>query len=168
MSSIYDRGTGADKCIDGITDASSWHGLCHTSVDDPAPWLALDYGVSKVSVARVVIFDRTYCGAQNECMDRTRNVEIRLSNELPTSATSMFTGGYLLGTFAGPAYGKQIEIESGPGWAEKYGRYVIVQMDNGPDPLNLNEVTAFGGSTEGKHFILPTKLLQHELYYTHF
>ena len=27
---------------------------------------------------------------------------------------------------------------------EAYGRYVIVQMDNGGDPLNLQEVKTFG------------------------
>ena len=141
LSSIYTDGiTNADKCIDGITDGLD---MCHT-LHDAAPWLALDYGVSRVSVARVVIVDRKSCGFKHECMGRTRNVEVRLSDELPTSATSMFSGGDLLGTFVGPAFGQQVEIESGPGWAEKYGRYVIVQMDNG-GPLNLQEVTAFGG-----------------------
>ena len=96
-----------------------------------------------MSVARVVIVDRR-CGSQDTCLGRTRNVEVRLSDELPTSATSMFSGGDLLGTFAGPAFGRQVEIDSGPGWAEKFGRYLIVQMDNG-GPLNLKEVTAFGG-----------------------
>ena len=113
---------------------------------DPAPWLGLDYGDGvRVSVARVVIYDRKSCGASGECMDRTKNVTIRLSDHLPASAMSMSTSGNLLGTFAGPAWGEQIEIESGPGWAEKLGRYVVVQMDNGDDPLNLNEVVAFGG-----------------------
>ena len=156
MSSIRLSGNGADKCIDGITDGpdSTPGDMCHT-LHDAAPWLALDYGVSRVSVARVVIVDRKSCGSKHECMGRTKNVEVRLSDELPTSATSMFSGGDLLGTFAGPAFGQQVEIQSGPGWAEKYGRYVIVQMDNG-GPLNLKEVTAFGGvhrPVRGKQFI---------------
>ena len=66
----------------------------------------------------------------------------------------MSTSGNLLGTFAGPAWGQQIEIESGAGWAEKHGRYVVVQMDNGDNPLNLNEVVAFGGvHVQGVPFI---------------
>ena len=50
--------------------------------------------------------------------------------------------------------GKRTEIRSEAGWAEKFGRYVIVQMDmtakayethDASDaPINLKEVTAFG------------------------
>ena len=34
--------------------------------------------------------------------------------------------------------------ESGPGWRDFFGRYILVQMNNGEDPINLKEVTAFG------------------------
>ena len=50
--------------------------------------------------------------------------------------------------------GKRTEIRSEAGWTEKFGRYVIVQMDmtakaykanDASDaPINLKEVTAFG------------------------
>ena len=58
----------------------------------------------------------------------------------------MFEGGYLLSRYSGPGkIGEKISIESGQGWEEKFGRYLIIQMDNGNDVLNLAEVTAFGG-----------------------
>jgi len=56
----------------------------------------------------------------------------------------MFSGGTLLGNFAGPATDGQHVIVSG---LETFGRYVIVQLDNGGDQLNLQEVKAFGRAT---------------------
>ena len=146
LSSIGYVDNNADKCIDGITDGPDSHNsqgdLCHTN-HETAPWLALDYGDgARMFIEKVVIVNRKNC-----CWDRTKNVKIWLSDELPTSGSSMFTGGELLGTFAGPGgAGEQIEIESGPGWAEKYGRYVILQLNLAPGrgPINLKEVTAFG------------------------
>ena len=146
LSSIGYVDNNADKCIDGITDGPDSHNsqgdLCHTN-HETAPWLALDYGDgARMFIEKVVIVNRKNC-----CYDRTKNVKIWLSDELPTSGSSMFTGGELLGTFAGPGgAGDQIEIESGPGWAEKYGRYVILQLNLAPGrgPINLKEVTAFG------------------------
>ena len=58
----------------------------------------------------------------------------------------MFKGGYLLSKYSGPGKnGEEISLGSGQGWKENYGRYLIIQMDNGNDVLNLAEVTAFGG-----------------------
>ena len=95
----------------------------------------------RVSVGKTVIVNRKWC-----CADRTKNIEVRLSNELPEDGKSMFTGGILLGKFAGPGKkGERIEIESEEGpWEQYIGRYLIVQMDNGAQPINLKEVTAFG------------------------
>ena len=132
--------------MDGITDGPDSHDsegdLCVTNYEK-APWLALDYGDgAKIYVEKVVIVNRKNC-----CYDRTKNVTIWLSDELPSSGSSMFTGGELLGTFAGPGgAGEHIEIESGPDWAEKYGRFVILQLNLAPgsDVINLKEVTAFG------------------------
>jgi len=131
----------ADKCIDGNTrgpDVGVSDGeavdLCHTAVE-PKPWLAIDFG-SGAAVRRVEIFNRIDC-----CAERTRNIEVRVSNELPTSGQQMFTGGRLLGNFAGPAEkGQKISIL---GQRTLTGRFVIVQMDNGQDELNLKEVKAF-------------------------
>merc|ERR1712173_100138 len=110
--------------------------MCHSG-GERSPWLVIGYGTT-VLVKRVEIFSREDC-----CGERTKNVEVRISNELPTSASQMFSGGSLLGQFAGPATNGQHIIISGPTLS---GRYVIVQMDNGEGTsLNLKEVMAFGG-----------------------
>ena len=62
----------------------------------------------------------------------------------------MFKGGYLLSKYSGPGKnGEEISLGSGQGWKENYGRYLIIQMDNGKDVLNFAEVTAFGGVQQG-------------------
>ena len=92
-------------------------------------------------VEKVVIYNR------KSWYGRTRNVEVQISNELPTQkGQSKFTGGQLLGIFPGKALGPSSTIRSNPGWLLKYGRYIIIQMDNGKDPMNLYEVVAFGVS----------------------
>jgi len=122
----------AGNCIDGDTGGRDT--LCH-SFNGATPWIAVDYG-TRVSVQKVEIFNRADC-----CGDRTQNVDVRISDELPTSGSQMFSGGTLLGHFAGPATNGQHIIISGQ---ETSGRYVIVQMDNGEYSLNLEEVKAFG------------------------
>jgi len=135
----------AEKCIDGDTEGPSKDGnLCHTHYGYPkserAPWLAIDYG-SAVTINKVEIFNREDGGG-----DRAKNVDVRVSNELPTSASQMFSGGSLLGRFAGPGTDGQHIIITGEAIS---GRYVIVQMDNGVGvPLNLKEVKAFGAKGE--------------------
>ena len=108
-----------------------------------APWLALDYGEGKrVSVEKVFLYNRN-----DRHWERTKNVQIRISNELPASGKRMFRGGELLGSFEGPATrGQIVEIPSGPGWDEKSGRYLIIQMNMGyrPNMLNLKEAYAVG------------------------
>ena len=98
-------GYGAEKCIDGIISVDT-HKVCHTW-GDPAPWLAIDYRIS-VTVQRVELFNRIGC-----CGERTRNVDVRISDELPTSASQMFSGGTLLGHFAGPGTNGQHIVISG-------------------------------------------------------
>ena len=95
---------GAIGCIDGETLIYS--GGCHTN-KDAAPWIAIDYG-TRVIVERVEIFNR-----DNGSGARTRNVDVRISDELPTSGDQMFSGGTLLGHFAGPATNGQHIIISG-------------------------------------------------------
>jgi len=137
------------KCIDGITTGTE--SLCH-SKRELAPWLALDYGKdARVSVEKVVLFNRAGWDLW-QGWQRTKNVEVRLANELPTSGMKMFTGGELLGTFKGPGtMGQQIEIKSGPGWEKKSGRYLVIQMNHKgkSEYLNLQEVFAFGFSNVG-------------------
>merc|ERR1712179_39457 len=122
----------ASVCIDGVT--GGFHKLCHSKYEN-APWLAVDYG-TKVVVERVLLFNRWDC-----CYKRTKNVHIRISNELPTNGRWMFPGGEALGTFKGPATKGQINvIHSGPGWEKKPGRYLIIQMK--ATYINLIEVRA--------------------------
>ena len=116
MYAIYQRDYPAEKCIDGDTgtDGDADLGptndanMCHTQEPgERSPWLAIDYG-SSVTVRRVEIFNREDC-----CGDRTKNVDVHVSNELPTSANQMFSGGSLLGHFAGPASNGEHIIISG-------------------------------------------------------
>ena len=78
-----------DHGTDGIRS------ICHTN-DDATPWIALDFN-SSVTIQRVEVFNRPVAGS------RTKNVDVRTSDELPSSRSQMFTGGALLGLFAGPA-----------------------------------------------------------------
>ena len=136
---------GAEKCIDGqIENPENFRdpnfSLCHTNTEK-APWLAIDYGTN-VTVEEVVLYNREDC-----CPERTRNVEIWLADNIPTSGSERFFGGALVGTFAGPATsGERIVIQSQPGWEEKSGRYLIVQINQGGQGtiLNLREVVASG------------------------
>ena len=97
----------ADRCIDGDTESAANHGnMCHTE-DEGFPWLAIDYGTT-VTVKRAEIFNRDDC-----CGDRTKNVDVRVAYELPTSSSQMFSRGSLLGHFAGPATNGQHIIVSG-------------------------------------------------------
>ena len=114
--------------------------MCHNSCErtnERAPWLALEFA-GPVEVTRVDIYNRgDECG---RCAARTKNVEVRLIDELPTSGDQMYTGGQLLGNFAGPGKKGEIIKVEGP---VRTGRYVLVQMNN-QDCLNLHEVEAFG------------------------
>ena len=123
---------GAGNCIDGVyhidhfyqvdkrnkgvvrdgTDPASVDGtgngirsMCHTD-GEATPWIALDFGGS-VTIQGVEIFNRPFYGS------RTRNVVVRISDELPTSGSQMFSGGSLLGHFAGPATDGQHIVISG-------------------------------------------------------
>ena len=155
MSSTHTRYK-AELCIngkdDGVEQDKKNPDMC-ASKQDPVPWIALDFGDGvQVSVGKVLIVNRRDC-----CHARTRNVEVRLSNQLPSDGKSIFTDGQLLGTFKGPATkGQKIEIKAAGGWEQMKGRYLIVQMDHTGNfykgrkggILNLKEVTAFG-TTEG-------------------
>ena len=101
QSSTLDDRFIALNCIDGGTGGSDRGGdqvvdLCQTE-EEEAPWIAVDYGRT-VTVDRVEIFNRVAC-----CGERTMNVDVRISDELPTSGSEMFSGGNLLGHFPGAA-----------------------------------------------------------------
>ena len=109
LSSLYGASYQAGNCIDGFTAPVSTlphGGICHT-LEEAAPWIAIDYG-TRVIVERVEIFNR-----DNGSGARTQNVDIRISDELPTSGSEMFSGGNLFGHFAGPAFNGQHIIITG-------------------------------------------------------
>ena len=87
-------GTEAVNCIDGNKTALST--MCHNSCSEKAPWIALQF-YGTVAVSRVDIYN-----IGNHLASRTRNVEIRLTDELPASADQMYADGQLFGTFQGP------------------------------------------------------------------
>jgi len=135
------QGNQAEKCIDGIkTDPGN---MCHTDCDTNAPWLALEF-LEPVKVTRVDIYNLG--GECGHCAARARNLEVRVTNELPTSEDQMYTEGQILGTFQGPGtIGQLIRMES----SAKTGRYVLVQM-NHTSCLSFHEVEVFGSvSTDG-------------------
>ena len=81
--------------------------MCHSGDSEQSPWLAIDYGIS-VKVERVEIFNRDDC-----CGDRTRHVDVLISNHLPTTFR-MFSSSFLhFGHFVGPATNGQQIIISG-------------------------------------------------------
>ena len=123
----------ATKCIDGVTRGVRSN-VCHTAGKENAPWLLLDFQ-SRVEVTRVDIYNRADC-----CGERTKNLEVRLTDGVPTTGERMYTGGQLLGSFQGPGTDGQIISVSG---SARIGRYVLIQMNN-PEPLNLHEVSVFG------------------------
>ena len=111
--------------------------MCHTgSCIDNTPWLALEFP-GPVMVTRVDIYNRDDALSNAQ---RLKNVEVRLTDELPPSGDQMFTGGQLLGTFEGPGTKSQIIKMEGPA---KTRKYVLIQMNN-RNCLNLHEVEAFG------------------------
>ena len=127
----------ASRCIDGNT-VGDFENLCHTDVNsDPAPWLLLKFQ-NTVEVTRVEIYNRNDSNWQ-ATYERTRNVEVRLTDELPTTGDTMYTGGQLLGTFKGPATQGQIISVNG---SAKTGRNVLIQM-NHQDVLHFHEVSVF-------------------------
>ena len=114
LSSNYnnEKEFSAANCINGGTSPGGEREICHTA-NDKYPWLALDFGKTFV-VERVEIFNRHDC-----CGDRTRNVEVHVAEELPTSADQKFSGGSLLGTFPGPGTNGQHIIISGGHFKKK-------------------------------------------------
>ena len=127
QSSIYlhhGQPYGAAYCIDGESVPGEIRKICHTN-NDPFPWFAADFGRTFV-IERVEIFNRHDC-----CGDRTRNVEVRVSEDLPTSASQKFSGGSLLGTFAGPGTNGQHIIISGGHFNKKNQYFFTIIRQTG-------------------------------------
>lgn len=73
-----------------------------------------------------------------------QNVEVRITNNLPTSKEEMFTDGHLLGNFSGPGMdGQIIQVPERSSKDLLGGRFVIIQMNN-RDYLSLDKVVVSG------------------------
>ena len=87
----------ATKCIDRNMSTICFSLDC----SEKAPWIALQFH-GPVEVSRVDIYNVENDASLRVVAARTRNLEIRLTDELPASKDQMYAGGQLLGTFQGP------------------------------------------------------------------
>ena len=118
---------------------SSLNTWCHSAGSEEAPWVALVF-TGPVWVEKVELFNVN----EPVAAARLRNVEVRITNTLPTNRRSMFSGGLVLGSFSGPATSDQvIKMEGTP----KQGKIVLVQMKH-KVPLHLKEIRVFGLSEQ--------------------
>ena len=113
-------------CID-----SNHSTICHTLHHvDNAPWVALSFKVS-ITVTAVEIV--------NSQWDRVGNVEVRVTNTLPTDGSTMFSGGHLFGSYI--AGNKRLEA------TPRQGMFVLVQRHPGqfPNDVLITEDRKFFG-----------------------
>jgi len=117
--SSQDRVHTPAKCVDGLVT-----NFCQTAhANDPFPFIALKLSNNnaRVTVVRVVLINRI---ASTANAARLRDVEVRVSNQLPLNGLSRFQEGSVLGTFRGP--GKSGEIIEFSGSIA--GKYVVIQQ----------------------------------------
>ena len=78
--------------------------------------------------------------------DRVGNVEVRITNCLPTDGNTKFTCGEFFGNFSGPdTPGRFVSLSNKP----TQGRFVLVQRDQGEYPNNvliMEDIRVFGPS----------------------
>ena len=125
----------ANLCID-----SDLNTFCHTAPNgDTAPWFALMFSDS-VTVTDIEL------EISRGKRDRVGNVEVRITNCLPTDGNTKFTGGEFFGNFSGPdTPGRFVSLSNKP----TQGRFVLVQRDQGEYPNNvliMEDIRVFGPS----------------------
>eukprot|EP00092_Neocalanus_flemingeri_P011240 GFUD01012109.1.p1 GENE.GFUD01012109.1~~GFUD01012109.1.p1 ORF type:complete len:665 (+),score=119.74 GFUD01012109.1:399-2393(+) len=124
----------ASRCHDG-----NKYNYCQT-LKEKYPWFALDLG-KPMKVRRITIFNRS-----DGHGSRLKDVEVQISNQVPTTAAEPFRGGTKLGFFEGP--GKNGEAITLVAERPLPGRYVvIIQNYKGKfsaNYMNLGEVTVVG------------------------
>ena len=142
MSSVGYDCSPASNCIDGnnTQEGDSHCETCHT-LHEPAPWLAIEV---QDPVYSVTIYNRGGVSGV-----RFKNAQVRVIDQLPSSGDSMYLGGELLGSFSGP--GTDGQVINITGLKPLMGRYVLIQMSNANEPLNLLEVEVFSKSPQGEH-----------------
>merc|ERR1712115_376277 len=121
----------AKNCIDDDVNT-----ICHTHGGESWPWVAVE--IPSSDVYEVWIVNRNDC-----CGERTRNLKVWVGDKYPTTASSEYSSGKLLGNFHGPGTnGQVIKVQSEQGTGLK-GNIVILQMSK-TDVINLAEIYVFG------------------------
>ena len=147
ISSDYDSTHhGPDKALDGDTNTKA------VTQEEPAPWIAIEYpGPTEVSKVEIV-------NAPGTDGERTKDCEVRMVDDITgIQASAMFTGGTLLGSFAGPGSGGETITFNPPGRGVGVatGKYVLFQCTTGTY-LNVMEMKVFAGMMYCvPHLILP-------------
>jgi hypothetical protein len=124
------------------------------SASEAAPYVMFEFDEEK-EISMVVITNRKGAGG-----DRTKDIDVRLDDSKDAiqahGSDSMWTGGRLLGHYAGPGHccsGHDITIV-GPG----KGKVVVIQQFNGPGGnarfMNIAEVKIMGGNDESNSLML--------------
>ena len=136
MSSVYSDSFGSDKALDGDTSSKA------VTQEETAPWIAVEYP-SPTEVSKVEIVNDA--GADGQ---RTKDCEVRMVDDLTgILGSAMFTGGTLLGSWAGPGTGGETITINPPGRGVfATGKYVLLQCATGTY-LNVMEIKVFAGKT---------------------
>eukprot|EP00092_Neocalanus_flemingeri_P013748 GFUD01014827.1.p1 GENE.GFUD01014827.1~~GFUD01014827.1.p1 ORF type:complete len:601 (-),score=175.50 GFUD01014827.1:102-1904(-) len=137
MSSMHATHDG-DKCLDHDFDT-----FCHNQSPEPHPWIMLEYPQS-INIKEVVIKNRKNC-----CGDRFRDIEVRVTEERPElNKTEAFSGGVLLGTYAGPGWTDQPPITFSD--QPTTGQFVVIQR-NSHGNINIAEISVI--TSEAGNFV---------------
>ena len=132
MSSVYASFHDSDKFLDGDTSSKA------VTLQEAAPWMAIEYP-SPTEVSKVEIVNAPDGDGQ-----RTKDCEVRLVDDLTgILGSAMFTGGTLLGSWAGPGTGGETFTISTPG-VFATGKYVLFQCAT-DNYLNVMEIKVFAG-----------------------
>ena len=138
MSTRYsETDFGPDKVLDGDTGSKA------VTQQEPAPWIAIEYpGATEVSKVEII----NAPGADGQ---RTKDCEVRLVDDLTgIQGSAMFTGGTLLGSWAGPGAGGETFTINPPGRGFfATGKFVLFQCATAGDHLNVMEIKVFSGDT---------------------
>ena len=111
------------------------------SEEEDAPWVAIEFP-DPVEVGKVELV-----AADQEQAVELKNCEVRLLDDIVgILGSAMYTGGTLLGSWAGPARNGETITINPPGKNHfAAGKYVLVQCATEGAKLRLAEVRVFGG-----------------------
>ena len=136
MSSLFDNDSSFDssKALDGDTSSKA------VTLAETAPWIAIEYP-SPTEVSKVEIVNAPDTDGQ-----RIKDCEVRMVDDITgIQASAMFTGGTLLGSWAGPGTGGETITINPPGRGVfATGKYVLLQCATGTF-LNVMEIKVFAG-----------------------